>query len=177
MNYIDLAIRTAKMMDTPAQDFAHAALGLVDESYELATSQSDENTLEELGDLCWFVALASHTLHIDAFSQWAGMHEEDRSHEDMVVMVPHLGEHAAIIAGAAKKWMVSGKQPSDTDTYRLARMVDLIASIGEQNGWTLAYIQDANIRKLAARYPDGFTDWHANNRDVDGEMNALRGES
>jgi NTP pyrophosphatase (non-canonical NTP hydrolase) len=40
-------------------------------------------------------------------------------------------------------------------------------------GWTLEEAMEANLRKLRARYPDGFTDDRAANRDAAAELNAI----
>lgn len=176
MRYPDLAMRTAKDLGASNADFAHAALGLVDEAYELKLATSEENALEELGDLTWFIALAGRALDVDPFSLEAGLHSGSKDGGTLGAMVEFLGEHAAFIAGPAKKWLVSGKRPGEVVAHRLARMVCLVRSIAEQHGWTLEHVQEANIRKLATRYPEGFTDWHANNRNPDEEMAALRSE-
>lgn len=177
MDYINLAMRTAKDLGAPNLDFAHAALGMVDEAYELYLATSEENALEELGDLCWFIALAGRALDVHPFHLEAGLHSASKDNGTLGAMVEFLGEHAAYIAGPAKKWLVAGKHPGEGIANRLARMVYLVRSIAEMYGWTLEHVQEANIRKLATRYPEGFTDWHANNRDVDEEMKALRRES
>lgn len=177
MDYMSLALRSAKDLGASNEDFAHAALGLVDEAYELKLATSEENALEELGDLVWFIALAGRALDCNPFYLEAGLHSGSRDSGTLGTMVEFLGEHAAYIAGPAKKWLVSGKRPDDTIAHRLARMVYLVRAVAEMYGWTLEHVQEANIRKLAARYPEGFTDWHANHRDVDEEMKALRRES
>lgn len=146
--YMDLALRSAPHLGTPTLDFAHAALGLVDEAYELALATSEQNTLEELGDLLWFIALAGHALEADPFSFEAGFHDVERASGTIGTMVAWLGEHAARVAGAAKTWLVDGQAPTAEITCRLARMVDLVRTIGERHGWTLEHIQEANIAKL-----------------------------
>ena len=176
-DYTTLAMRTMKPMGSDALDFAHAALGMVDESYELILSTSEENTLEELGDLLWFVALAGQATMCHPFPAEQGLHDDDRGDGTILTMVEWLHEHASLLAGRAKKWMVSGKRPGDDVEFRLARMVSLVRSIGEQYGWTLEHIQDANIRKLAARYPEGYSDMRANHRDLYAEERAIRGRS
>jgi len=172
--YTQFAMRTLKPLGSDALDFAHAALGLVDEAYELALSTSEENALEEIGDLCWFLALAGKSLGVAPFDAERGMHYDQRASGTIGTMVEWLGEHAALIAGDAKKWLVYGKRPGESIEHRMARMVDLIRSIGEQHGWTLEEIQEANIRKLAARFPDGYTDLAAKERNKAAEMKALR---
>jgi NTP pyrophosphatase (non-canonical NTP hydrolase) len=46
-------------------DMLHAALGLATEVMELSLSTTRDNTEEELGDTCWYLMLAAHSINID----------------------------------------------------------------------------------------------------------------
>ena len=54
----------------------------------------------------------------------------------------------------------------------------IIASLTGQGpvstGEILERVQELNIAKLAARFPDGFSDWNANNRDTVAEYVAMK---
>jgi len=41
----------------------HAALGLSTETLELLLAKNSENINEELGDICWYLTLASHSIN------------------------------------------------------------------------------------------------------------------
>jgi NTP pyrophosphatase (non-canonical NTP hydrolase) len=71
--YKALALRTAKQMDG-RDNIIHAALGLSSEAGEITTTVKKmfaynqaidyDNIVEELGDILWFCALMSHSLHV-----------------------------------------------------------------------------------------------------------------
>lgn len=71
--YQSLAMRTAKPMDVQ-DDLLHAALGLTGEAGEFADCIKKhwvygqpldrENAIEEIGDVMWFIALASNALGV-----------------------------------------------------------------------------------------------------------------
>jgi NTP pyrophosphatase (non-canonical NTP hydrolase) len=72
--YAELAMRTAKTMPDPAGELVHAALGLAGEAGEFADAIKRHvtygqrldvaNSLEELGDLLWYVALAARAIGV-----------------------------------------------------------------------------------------------------------------
>lgn len=72
--YMALAMRSAKHMGSVRENLIHAALGLASDSGEFVDAVKkcciynkpldEENCLEELGDILWFVCLAAQTLDI-----------------------------------------------------------------------------------------------------------------
>lgn len=73
--YTEQAMRTAKLSDDMNYNLIHAALGLGGEAGEFVDAVKKaaiykkeldrENLLEEMGDILWYLALASHTLGVD----------------------------------------------------------------------------------------------------------------
>jgi NTP pyrophosphatase (non-canonical NTP hydrolase) len=71
--YQALAMRTAKPLET-SENLMHAALGVSGEAGEFCDAIKKHlvygqrldvaNAMEELGDLCWFIALACQTLNV-----------------------------------------------------------------------------------------------------------------
>lgn len=175
-DYVMLAMRTAKAMPTPAMNFAHAALGLVDESYELLLTNGSLHAIEEIGDLCWFIALAGETLGTDPFGEYAAAVADGGATLAPTTMAcaERALRLASIIAGRAKKWLVYGQEPSEGTAGLLVNLVALAARAAEIEGHTLERVQELNIAKLAARFPDGFSDWNANNRDTVAEYVAMK---
>jgi NTP pyrophosphatase (non-canonical NTP hydrolase) len=52
-------------------------------------------------------------------------------------------------------------------------LIFYIASFCRINGLDLETIVNVNVAKLEARYPEKFSNWRANNRDLDKERNIL----
>ena len=174
-NYITLAMRT----NSPTTgthgvhpDLLHAALGLADEMFEMYRAYSLEdmtNAVEEMGDFCWFVALAAYHLDCNPFVGFPSAEDlGDANLEDLT--------HSFI--SAIKKAYAYGA-PLDVAYLRqqLAMMVGCIAvTCGELLSKTsLVELLDRNIKKLRTRYPERFTQDLALNRDLDAEAATLRG--
>jgi hypothetical protein len=176
MNYIELAMRTnSTTVGTHgvSPDLLHAALGMVDEVNEVGQALDKHdltNLIEEVGDLCWFIALAGNALGHDPFSARSNMQLENITPPPMVI---------AEFVGLVKKCYAYGKPlPIDTlatmlDTLVLGCRATIDAMAESTNGITLEMVLAGNIAKLQTRYPDKFTAAHALNRDIAAEMRAM----
>ena len=152
-------------------DLLHATLGMCDEQFEYQQAQSWLNAGEELGDLCWFIALAAHSLDCDPF---AGSETFLTFQPDAPLLMPAIAE----FVGAVKKTYAYGK-PLDKARLRwlLHAMVARIAALGETKVQrTLDELLAANIEKLRARFPDKFDEQLAIERNVKQEAAAMRSE-
>lgn len=170
MNYIELAMRTNSTVTgqnpevTP--DLLHATLGMADELFEYNMSQSWLNAAEELGDLCWFIALAGKALDYDPFASPC----PDLEH------APTLTDAVATFVGSVKKSYAYNK-PLDrlSLTYLLDVMVARISLIAEnKSNRTLDDLLITNVAKLQARYPEKFDEDAAVNRNIKQEAAAMR---
>lgn len=172
-NYINLAMRTnstvAGTNPEVTPDLLHAALGLCDEYFEYDSATSWLNAIEELGDLCWFTALAGHALDHDPFDSW----------EDYVARNPD----APLLRTAVHEFVTLVKKSfaygAPLDTPKLRGLLDAIA--GRTAAITVAKsnrlpdeLLMANIGKLQARFPDKFTVNAALTRDIKQEAGAMR---
>lgn len=172
--YIALAMRTNSSstgLHPVDPDLLHATLGLCDEHFEYQMSQSWLNAGEELGDLCWFIALAAHSLDCDPFSNAEGFLA-------FCPDAPMLQAAIAEFVGAVKKSYAYGK-PLNVHRMRwlLAAMVSRIAAICEARAErSLDDVLAANIEKLRARFPDKFDEQLAIERNVKQEAAAMRSE-
>lgn len=172
MNYIDLALRTNSTVtgQNPAvtPDLLHATLGMADELFEYNTSQSWLNAIEELGDLCWFIALASHALDYDPFT----------TPRPDLERAPMLADAVANFVGQVKKSYAYDKALDRfTLTYLLDVMVARIEVIAESKSKrSLDELLNANIAKLQARYPEKFDACAAVDRNIRLEAAAMRAE-
>lgn len=175
-DYIAAAMRTAAPLDSNAADFAHAALGLVDEAHELDHATDNENLLEELGDLLWFSALAcTATNHYEAFKAPADP-LDDLPEGGACENARRIATEAAVIAGIAKKWWVYGKTPDLAEVQpALTEIVRSVEAIALAHDWPLSVVKAANIQKLRARFPRAYDAQRAIHRNHDAEREALGG--
>jgi hypothetical protein len=175
MSYIHDAMRTNSpntgTFDTLTPDLLHATLGMCDEHFEYNMARSWLNAVEELGDFCWFIALAAHTVKTDPFEYWETFIDENPD-------APMLQEALASFVTLVKKSYAYGALfDLPQARYLLHVMAGRIAKIavtkgGRQPDELLA----ANIKKLKARFPDKFEQHLALVRDVKQEAAALRAE-
>lgn len=172
ITYLSLAMRTnSSVVGTHglvSSDLLHATLGLADELFEYQMSQSWLNAVEELGDLCWFVALASKELKFNPF-------HSTESFAKFNPNLPVLAEAIAEFVGSVKKSFAYG-QALDVTRLRwlLSAMVSRIEAIAHSKAErSLDELLASNITKLKARYPDKFTAEAALNRSIKRESGAL----
>lgn len=172
MNYIDLALRTNSTVTgqnpevTP--DLLHATLGMADELFEYNMSKSWLNAVEELGDLCWFVALAGHAINHDPFN--ATTPDMDKA--------PTLAVAVASFVSSVKKSYAYGKE---LDTLSLRYLLDVMVARVELISLNkvkrdLSEVLNANIAKLQARYPEKFSQGSAITRHIRTEAAAMTAE-
>lgn len=145
------------------------------------------NILEEVGDTFWYTHVPLHFLkldiedvqvRVDKFKEF----DINLTGAEIAELYGAFWQTASRISAILKLW-ISGKP----DVNELAEMrTDLVNDIaalyilGSQYCSCLLKtrvdcydIMRANITKLAKRYPDRFTDWHAVNRDLVAEREAL----
>lgn len=172
-NYIKLAMRTNSTVVgqnadvTP--DLLHATLGLMSESFEYDMAKSWLNAVEELGDMCWFTALASHAVDHDPFDGW-----ED--YIDRNPDAPLLKEAIAELADHIKGCYAYGKA---LDVRKLCGLLDAIAGriakiVVAKSDRTPDELLMANIEKPAARFPERFEVDLALVRNTKQEAGAMR---
>lgn len=174
LTYIAQAMRTNSTstgLHAVHPDLLHATLGMCDEHFEYTSARSWLNAVEELGDLCWFIALAAHALDCDPFADSDGFLRFNPE-------APLLFDAVAEFVGAVKKNYAYGK-PLDLPRMRwlLSAMVSRIAAICEARAErSLDDVLAANIEKLRARFPEKFDEALAIDRNVKQEAAAMRSE-
>ena len=173
--YLSLAMRTNSTVvgthGLVSANLLHAALGLADEHHEYHTASSWLNAVEELGDLCWFIALAAKELNTDPFES---LERFARFNPQLPVLAETVGEFISLV----KKSFAYGAPLDKTRLcYLLSSMVVRIQAIAEAKAdRTLDELLAGNIAKLKARYPDKFTAEAALTRSIKNEASALRTE-
>ena len=129
---------------------------------------------EEIGDLCWYTAGVCDVMGHLFLHIMKGKPFEPESLADVDIVFKQLARGAGMIAGQVKKHVFYGKH------YDAGYIVVGLGDIAEA-AMSLAIFYDLdfnkilvdNIAKLAARYPDKFTEEDAINRDKDAEYDAM----
>lgn len=170
MNYIAEAIKTESVKFTPTNPrLLHAVIGVNTEVAEILLATDEVNLREEVGDVCWYLAVACDEFGI--------------GFEDLYLLASDTDEEVdtpeRLLRGAAdaldylKKTIFYGKE---LDTTVLASHLAVVyRSICDQMGEELRGVLDTNIAKLRARYGEVFTEAAAENRDIEKEREILAG--
>lgn len=164
----------------PNERLLHAAMGLCTETGELYEVESDQHEIEEVGDICWYLALAFDSLGA-SFEEAPILSEEAfvkqvRGEEG----VESLTIYATELLDLVKKQVFYGRQIDRNTAIDLLVMMKNIIHFGLELGdsdLTLQAVLDANVRKLKTRYPEKFSEEAAVNRNVDAEYRNMMSAS
>lgn len=179
MTYTDF-VRTVESTSwhEPNQRLLHAAMGLCTETAELYEVQNEQHELEELGDICWYLALAFDAVG-SSFEQAPVFAAEEfhafvRGEDPGEAMVIYSTEVLDIV----KKQIFYGRE---ADVLKIVDALTMIKNVVIHGldmadlDYSLEDIIEANMKKLKARYPDKFSEEAAINRDVKAEYAAMNG--
>lgn len=154
----------------------HAALGLPTEALELAAAINGNlpiaSQIEEMGDICWFCALAIKELghaptQVDvSAAPKAGIVSVYKMCEEFASRIK-----AAIFYGSPSK--PSDPTPDSWMQLPGRILARLLAISNAQLTLGRNHILDANMAKLRKRYPNKFTAFDAVNRNTVGELHAI----
>lgn len=186
LEYKDLAIRTAAKGETEQQDLMHSACGLVTEVGELVDQykrhifykkEYDKNHLiEEVGDVMWYLALGMEVLKCDLTS-----YEEEDFLEETIKALNVESVLAALVYNSASIFACSFKYTSKDDQeamwghymYYLKNILIGLRHFCAVMNIDYEESKTKNIAKLKARFPQGFTEEAAVNRNLEVEKVAL----
>lgn len=172
ISYIEQAMRTESVdlfkVDSPR--ILHAAIGAVTEVGELLLATDDINLKEEMGDICWYVAIACDELKI-GFEDLLLLADMERVEDDpFKALLGGAGEALDTV----KRGLFYG---IDFDEAAFGRhfgtMLSALQIMADDEGWDLTDLQQSNIAKLSRRYPEKFTSEAAVNRDTAAEREAV----
>ena len=159
--YARLAMRTnSETVGTYGRvslDLMHGAAGLVTEVKEWLEATEEAHRDEELGDCCWFIALCYLSIAEDRFT-----------------ITPHKRPvsdplFAAIeLLDIAKRLYAYGKVKEGDKRKSIEILNGIVAALQINDRH-----MKSNINKLRARYPEGFNQADALNRDVEAEYSAM----
>lgn len=187
--YYPLALRTARNDKiTMEYQALHASMGLVTEIGELVdnlkrqvfygTPENVVNFKEEIGDVLWYIALGYFSseetdLEFPVAGWPLSLNLLSRSNEprDIVSILGELTKLAAIPAAYIMRLDPDSQEYRDTYFLEdLRRIYVKLVHICELKGFSITECMEANIRKLMKRYPDGFSEFNAVNRDTVKEL-------
>lgn len=96
---------------------------------------------------------------------------------DVVHMIFGMMTEVGELTDIFKKSIAYGKEVDEVNVKEeIGDLMFYIASFCRINGYNLEEIILTNIEKLETRYPEKFTQFHANNRDLDKEREILEGK-
>jgi NTP pyrophosphatase (non-canonical NTP hydrolase) len=156
LEYIGLAVRTESPRHFNGIDtrVVHAAIGLMTEAVELHQFSTMVNLKEELGDICWYAAIAMDSFGLNDESSMASIGLES--------------EVPTVNVSSERRVMVIIYAASDKE------ILDSVRIICNAHGILFSDVLESNIRKLKARYPEKFTSEKAIVRDLAAESEALK---
>jgi NTP pyrophosphatase (non-canonical NTP hydrolase) len=187
--FVKVLFQRSPMLDY-SKDFAHAALGVVTEMYELRSATDGVNALEEAGDIMFYIEamtqVAEDALGVrrDQFSslitpeQAVSLQAQHRAVMNCV-SDEAVDKELNDLLDHAKRWVGYGKQPDALVSVCvmasfLAGSEVATATIRHSTAPAFEEIIRANMRKLDKRYKDRvFTQDQAMNRDLQAEREAL----
>lgn len=168
--YQQLALRTEARNPehTQADRWNHGVLGFVTEHQEFFAARDYVETVEEFGDLMWYVVPLADVAQVDLSTI-----------EPSEVLTGTLPAWLAKCADIGKRWKYYNIPPSEPAlkeavTQLYAHTIELWDRLGPL-GACYEDALDLNIAKLKARYPEKFTTEAAVNRDLAAERAVLEG--
>jgi NTP pyrophosphatase (non-canonical NTP hydrolase) len=169
-NYEELASTTCKNLGSESANILHMKMGIITEAAEVVDILKKKHAYgkeidlshmkEELGDLMWYAANYCKFMEINFANIIDDITYEPLYDRSTDFSMYELMELIVINATAL-------------DINSIYDIIDLTLYAIEQVDGTLNEILDTNIRKLAVRYPEGFSSYYALNRDLDKERKIL----
>lgn len=162
--YAPLALRTAKLLETPLDDLRHAALGMITELGELATivkriaiygkpltPEMSAHAAEEIGDLAWYVPLAMRAIGMQAWhGKFVGQNALEADARRLAVLVGYVAGEAAQDPRALTRQLIAG---------HCGEIIFLLQHrIGPRLGVDFGRALANNITKLRLRFPEAYSD-------------------
>lgn len=189
-NYQALALRTEKPLPTSVERLAHAALGLITETGEIATEVKrmaiygkpldDErraHIAEEVGDVMWYLAIASDAIGKNIFRglmgdllprKGSGETPEKVLESATLALSIWTGRVSYVVACMRAGEAYSEVALADTLAGIAQELTDISGAIDTSSVWIAA----ANIAKLQARFPDAYSNEAAEARADKGGLDA-----
>ena len=147
-NYIQQATRTESLQfNAGSPRLLHATLGIVTELMEYEDAVDDDNALEELGDIYWYVAIAADELGF--------------TFEELKEQAPSGVFYHEIVGGLCDVMKRSCFYGVHTDIPRFTKCIGMLLHwldwACKMNDTTPDERMKSNIYKLRKRFPEKFT--------------------
>jgi NTP pyrophosphatase (non-canonical NTP hydrolase) len=172
-NYEELASTTCKDLKTESANILHMKMGIITEAAEVVDILKKKHAYgkeidtphlkEELGDIMWYAANYCKFMNMDFANVIDNITYEPLYDRSTDFSLYELMELIVINATAL-------------DINSVYDIIDLTLYAIEQVDGTLDEVLTTNIKKLAARYPEGFSSFYALNRNLDKEKNIIDGK-
>lgn len=172
-NYEDLASTTCKDLGTENANILHMKMGVITEAAEVIDILKKKHAYgkeidvphmkEEIGDILWYSANYCKFMNIDFANVVDNITYEPLYDRSASFSLYELMELIIINATAL-------------DVNSIYDVIDLNLYAIELIDGTLDEVLTTNIKKLAARYPEGFSSYYALNRNLDNEKKIIDGK-
>ena len=149
-------------------ELLHSVIGISTEAFELYEATSRWNILEECGDIAWYLATGYDALGLE-FPENA----LDNCGWDLDESVGEILRLSAQTLDFTKKALFYGKNTRHEILNGLNAINDALENVFRLMEIKREVVFEANILKLATRYPEKFTGFFADNRDLAAERMIL----
>ena len=165
-------------------DLDHCALGLVTEVAEIVDQYKKHwfynkpldmvNIKEEIGDILWYLAVGLNYLKAEMPQE---LFPVSNSMELTVKRALIRLNNKVASFFAFTGLYHDPKQEEEGFAYDLFGLLNIVNHFCFIIGVDIIECADANIQKLMKRYPEGFTEFHAVNRDTENELSHITQET
>ena len=179
--YLELSEKTLSTQfhcEDREQRLLHAVIGVLTEVEELldnhiGAEQDDTNRLEEVGDVCWYLAIIGREMDLD-YTQLIVKTKNDNP----MKLVLKIVKNTCKLLDMMKKKLYYNK-PIDENLFKTITHLVMLDVSDYMNTYDIDIEKsfDVNIDKLKARYGDKFSSEKAINRDLETERNILEGKN
>lgn len=188
--YQQLALVTKSKTDSLLKDVLHAGCGLLTEPGEIVDQYKRhwfygkeldvKNIKEEIGDTLWYIAIAFYGLEEEMPKAWPSLFalpEESRDllkidPNQLIVRVVKYGATFFSMAESASKYGLATQAPFLL--HEVTSLLTYLSYLADTLGYSIEQAAIDNIEKLKKRYPDGFTQFAALNRDTVNELSHIQ---
>lgn len=150
-----------KRLDSLAASLHHASTGICGEVQEFLAATTRENLSEELGDLDFYITQFK-TLLIEQGLRWESRYLYPMSLEHASIA---LRNHSGELLDLTKKgWIYNAEVPLGSYIFPINMLDSAVSLFCTLLGFDRDSIRRANMEKLMARYPQGYSDQAAQER-------------
>lgn len=171
-DYVEKAIRTESIPEKIDVNIRllHASLGIVTESIELLENKYSKdlvNYKEEIGDICWYIAILCNEFKVEFEFNYNIIKSEIESD----ILIEKLIHNAGALLNQVKRKIYYNKD-FQVNSY-IEILLNDIFLISASLNLNIEEILIGNIEKLKCRYPDKYNHDCAINRNIESELQAL----